>query len=235
MKRLSFLLSFLLAVMLITTSAFADPILDLLASSGLSDADAEAFKAIVEEMGDDLTEDQIKALMTEFLEAFTSQEEQGKVENDTFTHPDGFSFKIPEGWTVREDSMGVSAFLVGPVNEQGITPTISVTVLGESQPDFDTMKQEDWDAVLGTTLKNYQFVALDDFVFLDVPAHEFVCTHGDDLEAMLMQYQLYFNKNNKAYIITMTTLAEEAAHENALESYDMLLSDFTVQNDPGIG
>lgn len=240
-KRISQgILSMLVLVMLMMTAlapavAEADWLSGLLTGYGLSDADVEAFSALIAEVGADMTQVDVEALLKEFLGDAAAASSPGKLEGDLFTSPSGFTMRVPEGWNLLEDSLGTSAVITGPTDETGFMPTITVVVLEEAQAAFDTNTKEDWDALLGTALTNYQSIVLDDFPFLDVPAHEFVCMHGDANDAMLMQYQLYFNKGGKAFVITMTTLAEEAAHDRALEAYDKFLADFSVQGPGGQG
>ncbi len=236
MKKLSFLMALLLAVMLVIPSAFATDTIDVpdttevLKSFGLTDEEAAKFAAIIANVDESLSEEDFQALLAEFLTEEGAQTESGTLGSDgTFTHPAGFTLKVPEGWNVLEQRIGADVTMTGPSEEEKVAPVISVLVLDTPREELDTLKQEDYDTLYSKSLKNYQFVALDEFPYLDVTAHEFVCTYGDNPEAMMMQYQLYFNKDGRAFIITMTTLAEEAAHDNALTAYDTMLEEFTTQ------
>lgn len=234
MKRLSFLIAMLLTILMMLAPAQAESLTDLLEGFGLTESDAEAFAGLVSQMGE-MTNEEISMLLTEFLGEGTASSVKGELIEDYYAHPAGFTLRIPEGWTLLEDQLGVTVMLMGPINEMKFAPTISVLVLSQPREDFDTLTLEAWDAYYASSLTNYLSIALDDFTFLDVDAHEFVCAHGNDESSMLMQYQLYFNKEERAYIITLTTLAEEAAHADALDTYDAFLAEFEVFSGEGNG
>ncbi|MCL1964204.1 MAG: hypothetical protein FWF69_03985 [Firmicutes bacterium] len=234
-RRKGRLMAFLMAVMMVITfaPAQADWLSELLTGYGLSGDDVQAFSSLLSEMGNGMSETEVQALLQEFLGDGQAKKIAGTLEGDRYTSPQGFAFVVPSGWNLLENQVGVATVLAGEADATGFMPTIAVVVLEEERKDFDTLRQEDWDTQLGTVLANYLFVALDDFPYLDVTAHEFVCMHGEREDAMLMQYQLYFNKAGKAYQITMTTLAEEAAHDNALNAYDSFLAEFMVSDTQG--
>lgn len=224
----------LAAALLFAPAALADTTADLLAKYGLSESDAAAFAALVETMGADLTAEDIESLMNEFLGSEGAERLEGTLTDDRYTHPDGVSFTIPEGWSVLEGQLGATAMLMGDPDEDGFAPTIGVLVLNEAQPEFETATQEYWDEELGALLENYVPMGLEAFEFLDVTAHELVLMHGGDEDNMLIQYQLYFNKDERACIITLTARADEAAHYAALDVYDAFLSGFEI-SPKGVG
>jgi hypothetical protein len=233
-RLLAFLIATLIMVAMFAAPAQADWVSDMLVAYGLSNEDVAVFSSMVSELGESVTEAELQALITEILGDSQVQKLTGAMEGNRYIAPEGYSFAIPEGWKLLEEKFGVATVVAGQTDETGFMPTISVMMLEEEQPDFETNTQKEWDALLSQSLANYLFVALDDFPYLDATAHEFVCMHGEREDAMLMQYQLYFNKEGKAYLITMTTLAEEAAHDNALDAYDSFLAEFKI-SDEGIG
>ena len=230
----AFLTAALMALMLTLAPAQADWLGDMLAGYGLDSGDVQAFSKLVSDMGDSLSAEDTQALLQEFLGDSQAQKIPGALVGSQYTSPQGFVFTVPEGWTLLEDQVGIATVLAGEADDSGFMPTISVVVLAEEQPDFAKTTRAEWDALLGESLANYLFIDLDEFLYLDVTAHEFVCMHGEREDAMFKQYQLYFNKEGKAYIITMTTLAEESAHDDALAAYDSFIAGFTVSND-GLG
>ncbi len=234
MKKFSFWIALALSLMLLTSPVLAESITDLLTGLGATEQSIQTLQAVLAEIGETVTEDELGAMLDQFL-GDASGAAGGSMEDGVFTHPLGFSFPVPEGWSQLPEQLGMAALLTGPLDAQGFAPTIGVIVLGEARTDFDNFVQEDLDALLSETLPNYYFLALDSFTFLDVPAHEFVLMHGEDENALLMQYQLFFNKDDLAFIITLTTLAEEAAHDDALEAYDALLAGFDVFAGEGNG
>lgn len=227
MKKRSVWLAALMAMLVFCASAHAASVTDLLKGYGLSEADAKTVEKLVESMGDNVTEEELRALLSQFIADPTSKK-PGSTSGDIYTNPVGFSFRVPAGWAIREDQIGMNVMLVGPQNENKFSPTIGVAVFSEIRPDFDTNTQADWDAVLSQSLDNYQFVALDNFTFLDVQAHEFICMHGESENSMLAQYQMFFNKDGRAFVITMTTVAEEVSLDQTLEIYDNFMSEFQV-------
>lgn len=228
------LVAMLMVTLLALAPAQADWLSDMLAGYGLGNEDVQAFSSLVSEMGAGMSEAEVQSLLKEFLGDTQAERAPGTLEGNRYTSPEGFAFTVPAGWSVLEDQFGVATVLSGAADEAGFMPTISIVVLGAERPDFVTNTREDWDALLGESLANYLFVALDDFPYLDVPAHEFVCMHGEREDTMFMQYQLYFNKEGRAFIITMSTMAEESAHEDALDAYDAFLAEFEVL-DNGVG
>ena len=234
MKKFSFLIAVLLLISLAAAPASADAVDDLLKNFGLTEQEVEAFRGIVSGIDGTMTEREMAALLKSVLGDASSPKQAGTLSDGVYTHPLGFTLVVPDNWTVLEDCLGVTVALMGPVGEYAFAPTITVLVLSEERPDFETLTQADWDEALGPSLANYRSLMLDDFEYLGVPAHEFVCTHGAGDEAMIMQYLLYFNMSGRAFMITMTALAEEAVHEGALTAYDTLLSTFQVADD-GIG
>lgn len=205
------------------TAGHAVPKNDLMQTYGVSDADASVLEAITGSVGQGMTAEEEAAL----VRAYFGEGKQafGTVSEDLYTHPIGFSMRVPEGWQLFTQRLGSTALMTGPQDDSGFSPTIHLQVLAE-QPAFDTFSKEQADALYQTVLPKYQFVDLEAFIYQGANAHEFVCVHGTEAGAMLIQYQVFFNKGGMAYIITMTTRAEEAAHESALEIYDRFLTNF---------
>ncbi len=235
MKKLSLLAALLLFLLLAVLPAQADAVAQMLARFGLSQSDAEAFAALMEETQGDLTDEEQAALLEDFLASAGEFRQKGTLEGDFYLHPLGFTLRVPSGWRVLEEQPGATVMLIGPGGEKQFAPTLSVLVLKGERPDFAAKTREEWDAYYGSVLHNYQSISLTALEYLDVPAHELVLTHGNDEASMLMQYQLYFNKDERAFIITLTTLAEEAADDSALEAYDSFLAQFTVLTGQGNG
>ena len=200
-------------------------------SSGESlalDGEPGALSALFEQMTGEKTEQEILALLSEFIQnqKQNPSRQEGEIISGVYCHPLGFVFQIPEGYQVLQDPIGPAVHLIGPANEGGFTPTIHVLIHEEPQPDFDKLTQTKADAFFGSVLENYQFVSLDHYEYNGVMAHEFVCLHGTGEDGMMIQNTLCFNKEDKAYILTMTTLAEEATLECALLAYDFFLAGF---------
>lgn len=237
MKRRSVWLAVLLAAaLLFSAPAQAVSVSEIMEGFGLEEADAEVFAALMESVGGDMSQEEIHALLEGFLGDGEAQKVSGTLEGDMFVHPMGFSMKVPEGWTVLEEQLGLTVVLAGPVEETAaFMPTICVEVLSQPQESFLTVTREELDAVMAPALSNYIFQALDDFEYLEVPAREFICMYGADEASMLIQYQLMFNKADKGFIITLTSLAGESEHDAALNTYDTFLTDFTVLEGEGNG
>lgn len=236
MKRQSRWLTWILAaLLLLALPAQAGSIDALLQSFGMTQAEAQAFAAIVAEMGEDITDETIRAMLAEFEGQKLGEPLAGKTEDGVYTDPEGYAFPIPEGWTLQPSRIGGYIVLAGQPDEGGFTPTITVLSAAASDDSFLDKTQEEVDNLLVQSLKNYQPIALDDFQYQDVPARELVCMYGTDEDTMLMQYQLHFSHEGMAYIITMTTLAEEAAHDSALNTYDSFLAEFSFADAQGVG
>lgn len=235
--RLSLLFSLLLASLALALPVLATDTIaaDTLTEYGMTESEAEAFAALAQSIQGEITEQEIGELLTEYVGDATDQTLPGQQVDGVYTDPAGYSITAPVGWTLQETTIGPTVVITGPVGETGFMPTITVVAVEEVANAFLTKTQEEIDALLGESLPNYLPVALDDFDFLDIPAREMVCMYGADEETMLMQYQLHFNNQGKTFIITMTTLAEEAAHEEALDMYDTFLADFTLLTGQGIG
>lgn len=232
MKKIPSLLVCLFILLSLSSMALSETLADALTEKGFSPEDAAWIAAIVAEAGE-LSEAEALRL-AEALEE--SGQAQGTVTGVRYTHPQGFSFDMPEGWSEKEEP-GVSVLIAGPAYEGGFVPTISVqaVTLNAGADPFADVTQDALDTLYGEMLPNYLTIALDSFDFQGGKAHEFAFTYGPGEDTMLMQYQLFFSRNDTMYIITMTTLAEESAHDSALSVYDMLLESFQVEGQEGVG
>ena len=235
MKRIPAFVAVLLACFLVICPAFAE--------SGAESAPPEekpgAISALTEQITGDMTGQEIQALVSEFIRNHTPSPQEGEIISGIYCHPLGFAFPIPEGYQVLQDSIGSAVHLIGPPDEAGFTASIHVLVC-EEQPDFEMLTQTKADRFFGSALSNYQFVSLDHYAYNGVTAHEFVCLHGTGEDGMMIQNTVCFNKGDRAYILTMTTLAEEATLEHALLAYDYFLAGFiapdgTDEADQGTG
>lgn len=235
--RFSLVLLLCLCLLMAVTPAYAqstETMTDLLQSFGMSESESEAFAALAAGM-QDVTEEDLRAMLNDFMGEETGEKVPGELVDGLYTDPRGFSMKIPSEWTLQENLIGPTLVVSGPVNEMGFMSTITILIVEEEKSDFLTKTQEEIDTLLSPSLPNYLPIALDDFEFDELPAREMVCMYGASEESMLMQYQLYFNNEGKSFIITMTTLAEEAAHELALDTYDAFLADFVLLKGQGNG
>lgn len=207
---------------------------DPLALLGLSEEQMQALEAMLAQMEGEITPEQMQELITSFAEVGANTPLAGEVTDGVYMDPSGYSFAIPEGWTLLPNHVGLSVMLQGPLEDSGVfAPSISVMTLGEMEDDFLDKTQEEIDALLSASLENYQLTELNDFTFQDEPAREIVLMHGADEESMLVQYQLHFHNDGRAFIVTMTTLAEEAANDRALDTYEAFLSTFTIYTGEG--
>lgn len=193
-------------------------------------AEAEALTALFEQITTDMTEAEIQALLSELNKNQSPVKQEGEIVGDTYFNPIGFSFKIPDGYQVLQDQFGATVHMVSPFSKSGFAPTIQVLVYGESLPDFENLTQKKVDTYFGSLLLNYQFVSLDHYIYNNVTAHEFICLHGASEDDMMVQHSLCFNKGDKAYILTMTTLAEEATLQHALNAFDTFLEGFDASD-----
>ena len=222
MNKGTALLTVLLAVLLAVFPAYAEP-----GANGVSlEEKPGALSALFEQITDEMTEQQIQALFSEFVKNQSSPPQEGEIISEIYCNPLGFAFPIPEGYQVLQDSIGSAVHLVGPPGVGGFAPTIHALVYEAPQPDFEMLTQSKADRFFGSMLENYQFVSLDHYEYNGAMAHEFVCLHGTGEDGMMIQNTLCFNKGDRAYILTMTTLAEEATLEQALLAYDYFLAGF---------
>jgi len=192
---------------------------------------ADTLSALMEQITEGMAEGEMQAIVSDFLKNQSPLPQEGEIVSGFFVHPKGFSFPIPDGFQVLQDSVGADVQLIGPMTESGFNPTIHVLAFDEPQPDFAMLTQAKVDAFFASMLSNYQFVSLDHYEYNDVMAHEFVCLHGASDNGMIIQNALCFNKGGKAYILTMTTLAEEATLEYALLAFDFFLTGFVAPGD----
>lgn|GEM_PF-2284193 len=225
MRKLPLLLAFLLLLSSSAAPAAAETTDSPAWANALGDADETVVRSMVERIGHDLSEDEKRLL----FQAFTGEgvASGGTVTQDIYSSPLGFSFQIPTDYLCEENGIGATVLLTGPADDEGFSTTISVQIFLAEQPLFATLTPEEIEPLFGQTLPNYHFVSMDDFEYRGVKAREFVFVHGASADSILMQYQLFFNREGKSYILTMTTLAEEAAHESALGIYDAFVTNFS--------
>ena len=225
MRKLSLLLALLLLLLPAAPFAVAETPGGFMAAHGLSEADAAAVTGMVEKVGRDLSEEEKRALFQAFVQGAASA--AGAISPNIYSSPLGFSFQIPMGFECAENKLGATVLLTGPGNSAGFSTTIALQVFPGEQPLFDTLTPAQIEPLFKQTLPNYHFVSMDEFDYQGAKAREFVFVHGASEHAILMQYQMFFNREGKSYIITMTTLAEEAAHESALGIYDAFVSNLS--------
>jgi hypothetical protein len=195
----------------------------------------DALLVLFEQITSDMSDKEMQGLLSEFIENQNPVRQAGEIFSGVYHHPLGYFFQIPEGHQVLQDPLGATVQLVGPANENGFATTIHVMVLGEPQNDFESITQSKVDAFFGALFENYQFVSLDHYDYNNVTAHEFICLHGASEDDMMVQHSLCFSKGDKAYILTMTTLAEEATLQHALHAYDFFLAGFIAPDGTGDG
>ena len=230
------LLVFLLVLLAVALPARAqqEDLTDKLASYGLTEPEIEAFSALIAGAGQTLTEEELLTMLEEFM-AEGAGELAGQEKDGVYTDPNGYSFKVPEGWTLQPNQIGPTVMLTGPADDKGLVPTITVLATAQAQDDIMAQTQQQIDDSLKGVLPNYQFIALDEFDYKNTKAHELVIMYGTGEDAMLMQYQTYFQSKDRVYIITMTTRAEEAVHDRTLDTYDSFLTDFQIVENRGNG
>lgn len=237
MKKLRvWLLALLAASLLCVPPAVAEETFDaLLAEYGITDDTAAAFQAYVEGLSEEITEADIRAMLESFASGGAGHPLGGKVEGGYYTDPSGLRFPVPDGWTLLSHRVGPAIVLTAPEATAGITPSIAVIAGIDAEDDFRGMTEEEITAFLGASLENFQFIALEDFDLHGMAAREVVCMYGAREDAMLMQYQTRFTAGEDTYIITMTTLAEEAVHDLVLGVYDAFVGEFQVPQNAGNG
>lgn len=229
------LLVFLLVLLAAALPAKAEEDLaGKLASYGLTTPEIEAFSAMVAGAGQALTQEELLAMLEEFM-AEGAGELAGQEKDGVYTDPNGYSFKVPEGWTLQPNQIGPTVMLTGPADDKGLMPTITVLATSQAEDDIMAQTQQQIDDGLKGVLPNYQFIALDEFDYKNLKAHELVIMYGTAEDTMLMQYQTYFQSKDRVYIITMTTRAEEAVHDRTLDTYDSFLTDFQIVESRGNG
>ncbi len=234
MKRLSCWMALLLVMLAAVLPAQADMTSEILENFGLTQTEADAFAALVEEKGTALTATDILTLLGSFPDEDMAPE--GTLLGNVYTDPNGVTVQVPEGWHVLEERMGMTVMLMGPADETtGFAPTIGVLVLDEPNPEFDTADQTYWDSFYGLFLENYRCVSFEESTYQDTTAHTLTLTYGQPQEAGILQRQMYFNKNDRAYVITLTALAKEEAQADALEVFEEFLAGFLPYEELGQG
>lgn len=230
MKKFISCLAVLAAVCLAAAGVLAESVEGLLEGIGLSPEEVKAFEVLTESMAGEASQDDLRSLLEQYAQS-GGQPIPGTLSGDVYTDDaNGFSAKIPPGWALQDMMIGPAIVITGPADTDGIAPTITISSDVSSQDNLMNKTKEEIDELLGQALANYMPIALDDFEFLGVPARELVCMYGVDESLMLMQYQLQFvSDEGRVFMVTLTTLAEEAAHEIALDTYDAFLMDFTLR------
>lgn len=196
----------------------------------------DALAAVFGQAYPDLDETGQRAALDGFLAEGTAGVLAGEVKDGLYTDPNGFSFEVPEGWTLQSAQIGPVIVLTAPEAVLGVTPSIAVTVVIEPQDhSLMDMTNEDIEALLSPALPGFELISLDSFDLHGTQAREMMCMYGTAEDAMLIQYQLYFTENNRLFIITMTTVAEEASYAQVLDIYDAFVADFTVLTQEATG
>lgn len=224
----------MLAVLCMALPAQADPVTDMLVEYGLTAPEAIAFLALYTGAGQPVTEESLKTLLQEFM-AEGGGEIPGLTQDGVYTDPNGFALKVPKDWVLQPNQIGPVVILTGPADETGMLPIISVLATAQAKDGVMDKTEEEIKASLGASLPNFQFIALDEFDYNGTKARELVVMYGAEEDAMMMQYETYFEANGRVYLVTMTTRAEEAVHDRTLETYDAFLADFKTHTDQGNG
>ncbi|HIT70237.1 MAG TPA: hypothetical protein IAC36_10085 [Candidatus Aphodomonas merdavium] len=212
----------LLAVLMFGTFAQADALEDLLAASSLTQEQATEFRALMEQVSPALSQEDIATLLEAYEQSLPSAQQTGTLADGRYSLPSGLSVAVPEDWQVVQ-TQGVAAItLVGPTAVSG-TPNITVTVLEQEQETFETADQAYWDNIYSALLPGFASTSLDSFDYQDVSAHEYVCSYGEE-GARVVQYQMYFNRNGKAYAITLTTPDDNETFLQSITSFDSVIA-----------
>ncbi len=224
-----------LVLMLANAAAFADTTQDLLKGFGLTEQDLQQFQTILAGLDENTSQQTVLALLGTMLNKDLPEGMTGTLEGDLYTHPLGFTMTVPEGWKLVEQPLGVSAMVITDPDENGFSDTISVLALTEERGDFETMTRETVEALFTQSLTNYQFQSFESFDYQDAPAHEFTLAHGEGTSPTLYQRLLMFNKDGKAFLITMTTRNDEEQRATAEAAYGAFMAGFTVFTGEGNG
>jgi len=107
-----------------------------------------------------------------------------------------------------------------------------LVLLGE-MPNLDTVTQTEIETFMTLSLANYEFLSLESVSFRDAAAHAFTLRHGEDTASRMFQRQLLFNKDGQAFLITLTTLAEESSEQAAEAVFEDFLNDFVIDEGNG--
>lgn len=207
----------------------------LLEENGMTQGQAETFEALAGQIEDAALQTELADTIEALMEAGDGGQAVGEVIDGIYHDPNGYTFPMPENWTLQEKQVGPVVVLAGPSDGQALAPSITVLALDAPEQSLLKMTREDIEKLLSGSFENFQMIALEEFEIDGKPARELVCMYGADVSAMIMQYQTHFDYEDKAFVITMTTLAEEAAHDLALETYDALVAEFTIFEGEGNG
>lgn len=193
----------------------------------LSDEQEAEILAALAKAYPELKAEELSQALEDFYKEGTAGVVAGETVGDTYTDPNGFSMKIPEGWTLGAAQIGPMLTLTSPESQSGVTPSITVLVTIAPEGAEAQITRDSVEAQLSEALEGFHLVAVDAFEYAGMQAQEIVCMYGQP-QRMLMQYQTHFSDETRQYIITMTTLAEEAMHDKTRDIYDAFLSDFTI-------
>lgn len=202
---------------------------------GMTAEQAQTFAGLLAGAAEAVLQAELDALLEQTTPDAEMQGLPGQMIDGMYYDPMGFDMAVPEGWTLLEHLVGPSVALTGPAAANGFVPSITVTASEDATGGYEALTQADFDALLTGVLENYQFQSLEDFALGEIAAREFACLYGPDAANMLLQYQLLFTANDRAYVITMTTLAEEDAQDAAMEAYDAFLASFSIFTGEGNG
>lgn len=226
MRRLLLLLTLAWLFAALPLCALAESLPSLLGQLGLTGAQAEVFMAQLASQAD-TPDGQTVFEALSALAAADPTEVASELIGNVYADARGFSAVVPEGWTVVPSAGQTVAFQSAP-DAGGFASTITVNLQPTADETFFDRSREEIDALLSRTLQHYRTIEWDAFSYQNLPAHELVCIFGADEASLFMQYQLSFVQGEDAYLITLTTLAEEAIHEEAVAVYDTFLEEFIV-------
>lgn len=194
---------------------------------GMTDAQAGAFTAQLAAQDAPFDEASLAAALAELVSA---SEEDVVFERIGSVYADsrGFSAMVPEGWTLHAPGVGGTVIFQGNADANGFAPAITVLLMPASDSSLFHLTREEIDEAFGQALANYRTLEWESLTFQEIPAQELVCVYGADDQLPLMQYQISFVQDDTAFLITMTTLAEETIHDETVAAYDTFLEEFIV-------
>lgn len=142
MKRLSCWMALLLVMLAAVLPAQADMTSEILENFGLTQTEADAFAALVEEKGTALTATDILTLLESFPDEDMAPE--GTLLGNVYTDPNGVTVQVPEGWHVLEERMGMTVMLMGPADETdwALRPTTACWSWTAPTQEFDTAEPD---------------------------------------------------------------------------------------------
>lgn len=226
-KRLISLLA-ALVMALCACTADADMIDDAFAGLDLSQEQQTEFRALISQIGGTITAAQLQEMVDAYAQTLQTPVSPDALQDGRYTLPSGLSVPVPDGWQALETQGVASLLLVGEA-VNGVTPSISVMEFEGEQAEFETADQAYWDEKYSAVLPNFKPGSLDTFMFENVTAHEYFCYYGRNNETQRVQYQMYFNREGRAYVITMTVADSVAAFLDALDAYDAVRNNMSFE------